>query len=402
MSKPGPKAIHFGAGNIGRGFIGPLLVDSGYSVIFADVNTDLVRALNKHDSYDVHILDAAEEHRNPISAISGLVSTSPDLAREFADPALDLLTTAVGVSVLSKVATSIADGLRARRAADAGDMNVIACENTLNQTTLLRDHVLHALADDPDTAKWAREHVGFANCSVDRIVPPYKPDEGQNPLDVGVEGFYEWVVDERALHATRPAVQLKGVQLTTQLQAYVERKLYTLNCGHAVAAYLGFLKGHTTIDEAVGDAEVHTALRGALRDEVGAALVRRHGFDEGEYGQYVEKTLARFANPRLKDHVARVGREPIRKLSRGDRLLGPFAMAREYGLPTNNLAKGIAAAFLFDHPEDEQSVHLQTRIKAEGISKVIADTTEYQEGSAEHGTILEAVQNLRRSYTRLD
>ena len=122
----------------------------------------------------------------------------------------------------------------------------------------------------------------------------------------------------------------------------------------------------------------------------------------GEDPIHIGAARIALANPRLKDHVARVGREPIRKLSRGDRLLGPFAMAREYGLPTNNLAKGIAAAFLFDHPEDEQSVHLQTRIKAEGISKVIADTTEYQEGSAEHGTILEAVQNLRRSYTRLD
>ena len=393
------KAIHFGAGNIGRGFIGPLLVDSGYHVLFADVDTNLIRAINKHDSYDVHILDAEKELRSTVKSVSGIVASSPDLANHFADPALDLVTTAVGVSVLPKIATSLAQGLRARHAADAGHMNVIACENTLHQTTLLREHVLAALAEHPSTDAWAREYVGFANCSVDRIVPPYKPADEDGPLDVGVEGFYEWVVDERALHRTRPAVDLKGVRLTSSVDAYVERKLFTLNCGHAIAAYLGFLKGCTTVDEAVRDGEVHETVRGALWGEAGAALIRKHGFDAGEYEKYVEQIMERFANPRLKDVVVRVGREPLRKLSRGDRLLGPLAMAREYGLSTARLCKGIAAGFLYDVRDDPQSADLQERIKAKGIEKAITDITEYVEGSDEHAQILEAYQELRRRYS---
>ncbi|KAM5538686.1 hypothetical protein V8D89_007715 [Ganoderma adspersum] len=389
------KAIHFGAGNIGRGFIGPLLVESGYHVVFADVDKDIIHLLNARDSYDVLILDENQVHHNSVSNVSGLVSTSSDVVQEFADPAVDLVTTAVGPTILEKVAGTIAKGLQARREAGGGPLNVIACENVINQTTLLREYVFKTLSDE-DKA-WVDENVGFADCSVDRIVPPYESDGHDSPLDVGVEDFYEWVVDEGALRRT--PVRLKGVKLTKDLQAYVERKLFTLNCGHAIIAYLGFLKRHSTIDTAVADQEIRDIVYTALRDEAGAALMRRHQFDEAEYGQYVDKIMERFANPLLKDDVVRVGREPLRKLSKGDRLLGPTSMALEFGLPTDNLSIGIAAAFLYDVPEDTQSVELQDRIKREGISKVVADVTGFEEGGEEHRKVIAAYQQFRSKYT---
>ncbi|KAI8978811.1 mannitol dehydrogenase domain-containing protein [Trametes punicea] len=389
------KAIHFGAGNIGRGFIGPLLVDSGYHVIFADVNKDIIQKLNEQESYDVLILDEDSEERASVSDVSGVVSTSDDIVRAFADPAVDLVTTAVGPSVLEKIADTIARGLHARREADAGPLNVIACENIINQTAKLRNHVFEHLGDE-DKA-WVEENVGFANCSVDRIVPPFDPKDSNTPLDVGVEGFYEWVVDEKALHRTRPDVKLKGVSLTTNLQAYIERKLFTLNCGHAIAAYLGFSKGYSTIDEAIRDEEIRDTVRNALLNEGGAALRKKHKFDEQEYGQYVEKTMARFANPKLKDEIVRVGRQPLRKLEKNDRLLGPAYMAREYGFPIDNLAKGIAAAFLYEVPDDKQSVELQKKVDQRGIEKVISEITGFDEGSEEHRKIIDAYQALRRA-----
>ncbi|KAI0662257.1 mannitol dehydrogenase domain-containing protein [Cubamyces menziesii] len=388
------KAIHFGAGNIGRGFIGPLLVDSGYHVIFADVNKDIIQKLNEQDSYEVLILDEEKEERATVSDVSGVVSTSDDIVRAFADPAVDLVTTAVGPTVLEKIAVTIAQGLHARREADAGALNIIACENMINQTSTLREHVFQNLTDE-DKA-WVEEHIGFANCSVDRIVPPFDPKDSSTPLDVGVEGFYEWVVDEKALQHTRPDVKLKGVRLTTDLQAYIERKLFTLNCGHAITAYLGFLKGYSTIDEAIRDEEIRETVRGALFNEGGAALRKKHNFDEQEYAQYVEKTIARFANPRLKDEIVRVGREPLRKLAKGDRLLGPAYMAREYKLPIDNLAKGIAAAFLYEVSDDKQSVDLQKKVEEQGIEKAIAETTGFSEGSDEHGKILDAYYDLQK------
>ncbi len=334
-------------------------------------------------------------HHSSVSNVSGLVSTSDDVVQEFADPAVDLVTTAVGPTILEKIAVTIANGLRARRKANGAPLNIIACENVINQTTLLREHVFKTLSDE-DKA-WVDENIGFADCAVDRIVPPYDSSGRGSPLDVGVEGFYEWVVDECALRRT--PIRLKGVKLTKDLQAYVERKLFTLNCGHAIIAYLGFLKGHSTIDTAVRDKEIHDVVHATLRDEAGAALMRKHKFDEVEYGQYIDKIMERFANARLEDDVVRVGREPLRKLSKGDRLLGPTGMALEFGLPTDNLSMGIAAAFLYDVPEDTQSVELQNRVKREGISKVVADVTGFEEGGEEHRKITDAYRGLRSKYT---
>ncbi|KAJ3001191.1 hypothetical protein NUW54_g6589 [Trametes sanguinea] len=374
MSQPERKAIHFGAGNIGRGFIGPLLVDSGYHVVFADVNKDIIQKLNEQNSYEVLILDEESEQRASVSDVSGVVSTSDDIVHVFADPAVDLVTTAVGPQILEKIAVTIAQGLHARREADAGPLNVIACENMINQTTTLRNHVFeHLTDDDKDGSK-----------------------RTATPLDVGVEGFYEWVVDEKALHRTRPDVKLKGVKLTTSLDAYIERKLFTLNCGHAITAYLGFLKGYNTIDEAIRDEDIRETVRNALLNEGGAALRKKHNFDKEEYRQYVEKTMERFANPRLKDDIVRVGRQPLRKLAKGDRLLGPAYMAREYSLPIDNLAKGITAAFLYEVPDDKQSVELQKKVEKEGIEKAVSKVTGFQEGSEEHRKIIEAYHALSK------
>ena len=384
-----PQAVHFGAGNIGRGFIGALLVESGYFVVFADVDTKLINELNTYDSYEVHVLDETERTEE-IHSYSGVLSQTDDVLHAIAEPHTRLITTAVGVNVLARIAPMIAKGLQERRAAGAGALNVIACENMVGQTETLGKYVRRYLSDDAETT-WLAEHVGFANCSVDRIVPA--PPQTENPLDVGVEDFSEWAVDRRALR-TPIEPPVSGMTLTDTLPAYIERKLFTLNCGHAIAAYLGFAHGLDRIDQALENAAILQDLRGAL-GESGAALVRKHGFDEREHGQYVQRVLHRFVNPKLHDDVVRVGRQPLRKLAKGDRLLGPTVMAREYGLPVDHLARGIAAAFLFDLKDDPQSVEMIGKVGEVGIERAVAEYTGFEAGSDVHGKIVEAYWQLK-------
>ncbi|EPQ50361.1 mannitol dehydrogenase domain protein [Gloeophyllum trabeum ATCC 11539] len=407
---PHKKAIHFGAGNIGRGFIGPLLVQSGYHVVFADVDAHIIDELNTKHSYQVHILDNAsaaalddgqekkKQRRESVDSVSGVLTTHmDDVIKEFEDPAMQIVTTAVGPPVLAKIAPAIAQGLQGRRRAigERGVLNVIACENMVNQTTLLKDLVMQHLPDD-DRA-WADAHVGWANCSVDRIVPPADGLDGSNnPLDVGVEDFYEWVVDERALKRDDDVhMPLAGMKLTQDLEGYIHRKLFTLNCGHAITAYLGYLKGYRTVDQAIRDPQIRDIVKGAL-EESGFALIRRHGFDEEEHREYIEKTLTRFENPNLKDDVNRVGRQPLRKLGREDRLLGPVYMAKEYQIPVSDLLRGIAAAFLYDIKDDPQSVELRQKIKDKGITKTVEEITGFEEGSPEHEIILKSYEELSK------
>jgi len=385
-----PQAVHFGAGNIGRGFIGALLTESGYFVVFADVDKNLIKDLNTHNSYEIHLL-IEKERTQKIHSFSGVSSLKAEVPHTIASPRTRLITTAVGPTILEKIAPVIAKGLKERRVANAGPLNVIACENMVGQTETLKKYVQAHLSDEENA--WLSEHIGFANCSVDRIIPAPTSRFANNPLDVSVEEFSEWIVDETLLR-TPIDPPVKGMTLTNSLQGYIERKLFTLNCGHAITAYLGFVHGLERVDQALADKGIMEDVRGALR-ESGAALVKKHGFDAEEHERYVERVYSRFTNPKLHDNVERVGRQPLRKLSKGDRLLGPTAMARAYGLPTDHLARGIAATFLFDVKSDPQSAEMIARINEIGIERAVAEYTGFEEGSEVHNKIITAYKELK-------
>lgn len=359
------RAIHFGAGKIGRGFIGALLSQAGYEVCFAEANPQLVDEINRRQGYTVHVMDEiCAELR--IAGVSAVGADSGEAVRRLVDA--DLVTTAVGLGVLPRVAPVIAAGLRARKAAGvAAPLNVVACENGVRATSRLKASVYEAL--DAPTAAWAERTVGFADCSVDRIVPPVR---SENPIDVVVENFYEWNVEEKSFVGGAPHIE--GMNLADNLLAYIERKLFTLNTGHAITAYLGRMKGLATIDESIADPAIFAIVKEAMQQS-GQALVEKFGFDRDAHFKYIDKIIGRFKNPYLKDDVARVGREPLRKLSSTDRLVKPMMTAREYGLPCDKLLLGIGAALHYNNPEDPQSVKMQELIAAKGLRQAVSEIT---------------------------
>lgn len=158
------------------------------------------------------------------------------------------------------------------------------------------------------------------------------------------------------------------------LEAYVERKLFTLNTGHAICAYLGFLNDKSTIEESINDENIHHIVKSAMI-ESGDGLCKKHNFDVNDHKNYIEKIINRFKNPYLHDDVTRVGREPIRKLSINDRLVKPMLTAYEYDLPVDFLLTGIAAALHFSNPEDSESVLMQEKIAKYGLRDAVADIT---------------------------
>lgn len=366
------KAIQFGAGNIGRGFIGAVLSQAGYHVVFADVNEVVVNKINEDGKYTVEIMDT-ECSKVVISDISAVDSRSPQLAEEIAQA--QIVTTAVGFGILPRIAGALAAGI-AKRQADGNTecLNVIACENGLKASSQLKEHVYGHLTDEQKA--YADEYVGFPDCSVDRIVPPIK---SENPIDVVVEKFYEWNVERASIKGDAP--EIAGMNLADNLIAYVERKLFTLNTGHAITAYLGKLKGHKTIEESINDPEILAVVKAAMQ-ESGEGLVAKYGFDHDAHFAYIDKILGRFRNPHLQDDVTRVGREPLRKLSANDRLIKPTMTARQYGFATPNLVKGIAAALKYDNPEDPQSVQLQQAIAELGAAKALAQFSGLSEDDA--------------------
>ena len=359
------RAIQFGAGNIGRGFIGAVLSEAGYHVVFADVNMEVIDRINKDGAYTVHIMDV-ESRDVRISNISGVDSGGGEIVDEIVRA--EIITTAVGLRILPFIAPAIAKGIAARRAAGVGEpLNVIACENGIRATSQLREEVYKHLS--AEEAAWCDAHVGFADCSVDRIVPPVR---SENPIDVVVENFYEWNVEEKSFVGGAPHIE--GMNLADNLLAYIERKLFTLNTGHAITAYLGRMKGLATIDESIADPAIFAIVKEAMQQS-GQALVEKFGFDRDAHFKYIDKIIGRFKNPYLKDDVTRVGREPLRKLSSTDRLGKPMMTAREYGLPCDKLLLGIGAALHYNNPEDPQSVKMQELIAAKGLRQAVSEIT---------------------------
>ena len=356
------RAIQFGAGNIGRGFIGALLSKSGYHVVFADVNEEIISKINEDKCYTIHIMDV-ECKDEKVENISGVISTSDEILEEIRTS--DIITTAVGPVVLPRIASTIANGIKLRKITGVTSyLNIVACENAIKASSQLEEEVKKYLNEEE--IAYLNEYVGFPNCSVYRIVPPVK---SENILDVVVENFYEWNVEEKAFKGEIPKIY--GMNLADNLMAYIERKLFTLNTGHAITAYFGYLKGYNTVDESIKDEVIHDLVKKAMI-ESGQGLIAKYNFDKEEHFKYIDKIIGRFKNPYLKDDVARVGREPLRKLNENDRLIKPLMTAKSFNLDIDNLLLGVGAALNYNNEEDSQSVELQSLISEKGVKESLA------------------------------
>jgi len=358
------KAVHFGAGNIGRGFVGLLLHEGGYELVFSDVAGALVDAINAVDSYTVHAVgDGGGD-----TVVTGFRAiNSAEHPDEVADEvaAADVVTTAVGPTILKFVAPLVLAGLRRRDAAST-PLQVMACENAINATDILRDEIVAIAGDDWDSLAG---RVVFANTAVDRIVPAQPEGAG---VDVTVEPFYEWAIERPPFGDNPP--HLPGAHFVPDLAPYIERKLFTVNTGHATTAYFGAQAGIEKISDALADDAIAAHVATAL-EETSALLAAKHGLDAGELAQYRATILHRFRNPALPDTVWRVGRQPLRKLSRHERFVGPAAEAAERGLAIDGLVAAIGAALAFDDDEDPQSVDLQRMLHEQDADAFTAEVT---------------------------
>jgi mannitol-1-phosphate 5-dehydrogenase len=340
------KALQFGAGSIGRGFIGQLFSRSGYEVVFVDVDERLVAAMNAARRYTVRIVSDegdAEEKVERIRAVDGRDLDA--VARELVGA--DVAATAVGAGALPAIAPALARGLTLRWAAGVtAPLAVILCENLAGADEAFRNMVRESLG--PEDRERLPRLVGFVRASVGRMVPVMtEAMREENPLLVRVEAYDRLPVDAEAFVGPPPSVF--NMEPVAPFDLYVQRKLYIHNLGHAAVAYLGALEGLSYIWEAVGNERVRAAARSAM-GEAAAAIAAEHGVDEGPLLEHADDLLRRFSNRALGDTIARVGRDLPRKLAPGDRILGAIALCGKHGLSRSYILEVLAAALRFDDP----------------------------------------------------
>ena len=370
------KAVHFGAGSIGRGFIGLELFQAGYHVTFVDISKTIVDEMNTRRQYTVEIV-GDKSKKILVENISAINSNeNPDaLVQEIVDA--DIITTAVGSNALKYIAPNIAKGLSKRVESNQNPLNIIAGENRVDNSSELRRLIFENL--DKSTQEKIDQLVGFPNDSVDRIVPAQNHPE--DPLLVRVESYAEWFIDSKAVVGDKKIFDdIDSVELVNNLEAYTERKLFTINTGHASIAYVAYQKGIKDMFEAARDDDVIDIIWNVWK-ETGTVLLEKYKFDELDYGRYVETTAKRFANTHLADEVTRVARGPIRKISPADRLVSPANQLIAMGKTPSALAKVISYVLKFDYDQDPESVELQTFIKEHGIDEAITKFTGAEKNS---------------------
>jgi len=381
------QALHFGAGNIGRGFIGQLLYEAGYHTTFIDVNDAVIQALNEKQAYDVILAD--ENHETlTVKDVSGINNMSHPEDVVEAMKTADLITTAVGPNVLPIISDLIAKGLQARNQETDRPLNIIACENMIGGSSLLKEKVFeHLKKDEKETFD---ELYGFPDAAVDRIVPN---QENEDILEVSVEPYYEWVVEDKNIKGDKPHVP--GINYVHDLKPYIERKLFTVNTGHASCAYIGRYLNYDTIKEAMDDQEIQSLIRGALM-ESGEALIQIYHFEREAHQRYIDTIIERFLNPNISDKVTRVGRGPLRKLGPNDRLIRPATLYLEVtGKAPTHLAKMIAAALNYENAEDAEAVELQEIIQAQGYEKALQKISGLDKNHPLIQIVLEQLEELK-------
>ena len=364
-------AIHFGGGNIGRGFIGEVLNKNGFKIAFVDVNKEIIDALNDKNEY---IIELAQEGTPQLTVnnVYGINNgTHPEEVIAAFEEA-DIVTTAIGPKILPYIAPLIAKGIQKRRARQSMQpMDVIACENMIGGSTFLKEEVLKHL--DNEDISYVEQYIGFPDAAVDRIVPLQSHED---KLFVSVEGYKEWVIDESKLKNTE--LHLEGVHYAPDLEPFIERKLFTVNTGHATTAYVGKYEGYKTIDEALKDEKVKQQVEAVLA-ETGALMIEKWQFDAEEHKAYIAKILSRFVNPYISDDITRVARTPMRKLGYDERFIRPIREANERGLETEHLIQTVAKALMYRDVNDEESQQMEKLLTNQSVEAVIREVTQLKD-----------------------
>jgi mannitol-1-phosphate 5-dehydrogenase len=353
------KAAVIGAGRIGCGLVAETLRAAGHDVVFVVRNPVLTDHLNRVGGYQLRLLGGADARDTVVDGIRAVcVADTERVVRELAGA--DLVAACLRPHSVPRVAPLIAAGLHRRDRA----CNVLTLENSVDAGSVLRDMVAARLPRG-----WPLEQHGFAGALAARVVSCRLGDPAQDePLTFVADPPAGFLVDGCALR--EPIPEIPGVRPIDEFVATARHKLYTFSAGHAVAAYVGYLKGYRYVHTAVRDGEIRRAVMGAIA-EGRAGLRARYPHGTPFVDSNPAKILKRFDNAALDDPVVRVGRDPQRKLGATDRLVGAAMLAEEAGLVPKRLALTAAAALCFEDPHDASSTSLQVELRRDGVHQVL-------------------------------
>jgi mannitol-1-phosphate 5-dehydrogenase len=344
------KLLLFGAGKIGRSFIGQLFSRGGYEVVFVDISREIIDQLNIRKSYKVIIKSDSGDEILQVDHVRGLHF---DQTEEIIHQVMttDLIATAVGPANLPPVIRILAMGLKKRFASgEACPVDIILAENLRNAAYFF-DHQLKKYLPE----YMIRDRIGLVETSIGKMVPIMTREEiHQDILQIFAEPYNTLILDR--LGFKNPLPEVKGLAPKTNMKAWVDRKSFIHNLGHASASYFGYLKHPDCpyLYQILEDRVVYQFARSAMMESA-ATLVSLYPseFTMAQLEDHIDDLLSRFQNRSLGDTVHRVGRDLFRKLGPEDRLVGAIRLAQKTGNPSDQIIYSLICGFYFRSTDEE-------------------------------------------------
>jgi mannitol-1-phosphate 5-dehydrogenase len=352
------RAVVIGPGKIGCGMLVPLLVDAGWDVTLGVRTDERAERVRRAGGWAVRDTSLART-----SQVRGVRPVVVGGARfDAAVAAADLVVVAVGVGNVARLGGPLARALAGRPADRPLDVWVVENDDCAGP---LEDAVARAAC----ASGLALPPIGVASAVATVAVGRGSWDAPGRPTFVG-DGHRTLAVDATRLRT--PVPELPGVRATRSYAAELAAKLYVFNLGHAVAGYLGWLRGHETVDAAAADPLLRPIVVGCLLESRRAVLAAHPELGGDAHGPVAE-ALRRYADAELADPITRVARDPLRKLSPADRLLGPARLIEAVtGRVPAHLALAIAGALLYRAPDDAEAGELHRLLGRHGLRHVLS------------------------------
>jgi mannitol-1-phosphate 5-dehydrogenase len=338
------QIVIFGAGKIGRSFIGQLFGCSGYEVVFIDVDPVIIAGLNAKGSYRVVIKgDTDKEILVPnVRAISALDKEKVIEAVS----AAGILAVSVGKNVLERIIPVIAAGLVLRNINNPQiPLDIILAENMRSAADFVKEKLIENLP-----AEFPVENlVGLVETSIGKMVPIIPLSElEKDPLVVFAEPYNTLILDAKGFK--NPIPEVKGLAPKNNIKAWVDRKAFIHNLGHATAAYFGYSLHPEAVYlyQVLENPEVLLFTRAVMLQ---SANILRSTYPDDFTGTdleaHIDDLINRFRNKALRDTIFRVGMDLVRKLGADDRFMGSIHLGMQLQMQYDLILEAMSYGMFF-------------------------------------------------------
>ena len=359
--------VIFGAGKISRGFLAHLLYLGGEDFVFIEKDRRLVELINERKQYGLYVFGQPEKNIT-IEGARAISCDDTESATEVIAGA-DLVLISIGGKNLRQITPLLAAGVQRRLERNSsGQMNIITCENWRGPADIVKQEISNAI--DSRYIDAFNEVVSISQAVVLRTAIEADEDIlAGDPLALNVSNHWILPLDGSRIKGTLPKIE--GINPIEPFNNLLDRKLFTYNAASATVSYLGYLKGHEILSEAIRDEYIEKKLMGVY-DETGQALCKKYDLPVELQDELKTGSFEKYRDRRIVDMLERNARDPIRKLGPEDRMVGPAKLAMEYGIEPVNLATVIAAAIFYDHPADPIAQQLKDMRVTQGVDTVLS------------------------------